>query len=108
MRTFVLQRDEDVTGVSGTGIVAEGAEFTDGTVVVRWIVGDHHSTALWPDIQAVEEIHGHDGRTRIVWTGYVDEEYVTQVVHRDAGTGKFVSDKYAEEHPDTTVKETNG
>jgi hypothetical protein len=37
----------------------------------------------------------------------VDEDYVTQVVHRDAVSGKFVSEMYAEEHPDTTVKETN-
>jgi len=25
--------------------------------------------------------------------------------HRDAGTGEFVSDEYASEHPDTTVSE---
>lgn len=31
----------------------------------------------------------------------------TEVVHRDAGTGEFVTEEYAEEHPDTTVKETN-
>lgn len=36
MRRFVFQRNEDVSGTSGTGIVAEGVQFTDGTVAVRW------------------------------------------------------------------------
>lgn len=67
-RAFVLQRDEDVTGVSGTGVVAEGVEFSDGTVVLRW-------TSEWPTsvvfhqrgIESVEAVHGHDGRTKIVY-----------------------------------------
>lgn len=67
MRTFELHRDEDETGISGTGVVAEGVEFSDGPVALRWIVGDHRSTVVWPSIEAVEAIHGHGGRTRIVW-----------------------------------------
>jgi hypothetical protein len=27
-------------------------------------------------------------------------------VNRDAGTGKFVTEKYADKHPKTTVRET--
>lgn len=27
--------------------------------------------------------------------------------HRDAGTGKYVTKKYADKHPKTTVKETD-
>ena len=67
MRTFTLERDEDVTGVSGVGVVAEGVQFSDGPVVIRWIVGEHRSTVVWPSIAAVEAIHGHEGRTRVVW-----------------------------------------
>jgi len=44
-RTFVLHRDEDVSGVSGTGVVAEGVVFSDGAVVVRWL-GKHASTTV--------------------------------------------------------------
>lgn len=29
-----------------------------------------------------------------------------ELLHRDAGTGQFVTEKYAEEHPDTTVTES--
>jgi len=65
-RTFVLHRDEDVSGVSGTGVVAEGAVFSDGIVVVRWL-GKHASTTVWSSIDDVVAINGHDGRTQVVY-----------------------------------------
>ena len=64
--TFVLRRDEDETGVSGTGVVAQGIEFSDGTVAMRWMV-DLRSTAIYDSIEDVEKIHGHGGRTKVVW-----------------------------------------
>ena len=67
MKTFTLVRDEDVSGVSGIGVVAEGVEFSDGSVVLRWVVGEHRSTVIWPSIEAVRAIHGHDGKTRVVY-----------------------------------------
>ena len=68
MKQFKLVRDEDVTGVSGTGVVAEGVEFTSGSVVLQWL-GDHPSIVVWPSLHHVEIIHGHDGKTRIVFEG---------------------------------------
>lgn len=35
-RTFVLYRDTDVTGISGTGPVADGVVYPDGVTVMRW------------------------------------------------------------------------
>ena len=67
MRIFRLVRDDDVTGVSGTGVVAEGIEFSDGRVAIRWIVGEHRSTATWDNINAVIAIHGHNGATILDW-----------------------------------------
>lgn len=67
VRRFTLQRDHDVSGVSGVGTVAEGVVFGDGTTVVRWCVGEHRSTVVWPGIDSVEAIHGHGGATRIHW-----------------------------------------
>lgn len=67
MRMFTLQRMEDVSGVSGTGVVAEGIEFADGRVALRWCVGEHRSTVTWDNIDAVQQIHGHDGRTVVQW-----------------------------------------
>lgn len=67
MRVFELYRDVDVSGISGTGKVAEGVEFSDGRVVLHWCAGEHVSTVVWNSIADVEAIHGHGGRTRIEW-----------------------------------------
>jgi len=63
---FVLRRDEDETGVSGTGDVADGVRFPDGTVAMRWRTGTA-STAVYDSVADVEAIHGHGGKTRIVF-----------------------------------------
>jgi len=75
MRTFHLQREEDETGISGTGRVAEGVEFSDGRVAMRWQThgGEHNSTVLWDDINSVVAIHGHNGKTQIVWDWFEEE-----------------------------------
>lgn len=67
MRRFGLHRD---TGVCGTGIVAEGIEFSDGTTVLRWL-GPNASTVVWPDIETAMKVHGHDGATRVLYIDYV-------------------------------------
>lgn len=70
MRAFLMVRDEDETGISGTGVVAEGVEFLDGTVVIRWQThgDDHHSTVVWASLADAQAIHGHGGKTRFVFT----------------------------------------
>ena len=68
IRRFVLERVEDVTGISGTGIIAEGVEFSDGVVCLHW-------TSEWPSsvvhydrgIESVYHVHGHNGKTKIVF-----------------------------------------
>lgn len=76
MRTFRLVRHQDVTGISGTGTVAEGVEFTDGTVVLRWLKAgtarpDHvrPTTVLHDDVESVIGLHSHNGATQIEWDG---------------------------------------
>lgn len=72
MRRFVLIRHSDVTGISGTGIVAHAVEFTDGTCAVHW-VGDFPCVQIWPSmaggngVNGVRVIHGHSGRTVVRW-----------------------------------------
>ena len=66
MRRFILNRKEDVSGVSGTGVVVEGVEFTDGTVALRWL-GDRPSLVMWDNIKDALGIHGHNGLTVIEW-----------------------------------------
>lgn len=69
-RLFLLVRDSDVTGVSGTGTIAEGVAFSDGRAVLNWRPlheGHESSVAVWPSVDAMLAVHGHDGATRVVW-----------------------------------------
>lgn len=70
-RRFELHRDHDVSGVSGTGVVAEGVEFSDGCVAVRWLPPEpgHPTSVVFHDngIRSVVAIHGHGGATRLVF-----------------------------------------
>jgi hypothetical protein len=68
-RVFYLRRNEDPTGISGTGIVAWGIRFNDGKVVTRWCSDTKgvNQTCLWDSMEHVEKIHGHGGQTEIVW-----------------------------------------
>ena len=72
MRMFSVVRTEDVSGVSGTGKVAEGVEFTDGSVAMRWL-GDTKSTVLYDSIVDAIKIHGHGGKT-MFYTQYSNEQ----------------------------------
>lgn len=67
-RRFILQRDVDVSGVSGTGVVAEGVEFSSGVVALTWL-SDWPTSVVFHDrgMASVEAIHGHAGSTRIVY-----------------------------------------
>ncbi|MEU9606175.1 hypothetical protein [Streptomyces sp. NPDC048057] len=65
-RRFHLQRDNDLTGVSGTGRVADGILWPDGTVTIRWR-GERPSTVNWASIDDARTVHGHGGATRIIW-----------------------------------------
>jgi len=66
-RTFTLERYEDPSGVSGTGVIADGVQWPDGSVSLRW-------RGEWPTItfhergiDSVQTIHGHQGATEIRW-----------------------------------------
>lgn len=66
MRRFDLIRHHDVSGVSGEGKVAEGVQFSDRTLALRWL-GDHPATAVWPSLESVLAVHGHNGLTEVRW-----------------------------------------
>lgn len=70
-RRFLLVRHTDISGVSGTGVVAEGVQFSDSSVAVRW-KGDYPSTAAWADLDGVVAVHGHGGATEVLW---LDDEH---------------------------------
>lgn len=61
-RRFILKRRVDHSGVSGTGNVAEGVVWTDGTVTLRWH-GEHVSLVHWQSMDHMLAVHGHAGDT---------------------------------------------
>lgn len=65
MRLFVLERNEDHSGISGTGVVAEGVEYSNGMVALLWKKAA--SVSIFRCIKDVETIHGHHGATVIRW-----------------------------------------
>lgn len=73
LATFRVVRDQDISGISGTGVVAEGVQFTDGWVVTHWLDQApmwEPKTDVWhhKGTGPITKIHGHGGATRIVWT----------------------------------------
>jgi hypothetical protein len=81
IRPFHLLRLKDLSGVSGEGIIADGIrhdepwvfEFPDGVLSfspgwceLTWR-GALTSTSLWRSVDAMMEVHGHDGATRLIW-----------------------------------------
>lgn len=73
MRMFVLRRSADVSGVSGTGVVAEGIEFHDKQCCLSWF-GQHHCISVWPSIADIEFVHGHGGLTVVEWLPTAEKE----------------------------------
>jgi len=67
MRRFKVKRVEDESGVSGVGLVAEGVEFDDGCVAMRWL-SNKASITFFTNIKHLKDLHGHGGKTKVVWT----------------------------------------
>ena len=72
MILFHLIRIEDVSGVSGEGVVAEGVEFTDKSCCLRWY-GDLKSFEIHDSIENLLKIHGHTNKTKIEYDTGSDE-----------------------------------
>ena len=63
MMTFRLIRSQDVTGISGTGEIALGVEWPDGTCTLYWIA--HGTTGNYKSIDQLRDIHCYDNNARI-------------------------------------------
>jgi len=69
-RLFELVRHHDVSGLSGTGVVAEGVVWSGGSVSLHWLT-EWPSVATFESIDAVLAVHGHNGATTVQ---YRDDE----------------------------------
>lgn len=66
-RRFALQRNVDASGVSGTGVVAFGTTYPTGRTTLAWCAGEIASVTIYDSPEQVEQIHGHGGKTTLVW-----------------------------------------
>lgn len=64
---FWLVRHRDLSGVSGTGVVAHGWRLPFGMALLHWPSGYPTWTLHLRGMRSIEAIHGHDGATEIVW-----------------------------------------
>jgi hypothetical protein len=65
-RRFYLLREQDRSGISGLGHVADGVQFTDGTVVLHWCSA-YPATTIWRRLTDLLAVHGHGDTTRVCW-----------------------------------------
>lgn len=71
-RRFEMYRHRDITGLSGTGVVAWGVLWPDGTVSLRW-AGVTPSFSNWDSLDVLIAVHGHEGATELRWLDGVTE-----------------------------------
>lgn len=66
VRVGHIFRHEDVHGVSGTGRVADVFEASNGKAIVVW-TSSNPSVVVYDNVKALENTHGHGGKTDVVW-----------------------------------------
>lgn len=66
MRLFELHREVDASGVSGTGRVAEGVEYSNGMCSLTWLT-PFRCVNIYESMKTLEAVHGHGGATKVVW-----------------------------------------
>lgn len=73
MKLYEMIRDEDVSGVSGTGPVAQLVEFDSGEVAVSFYphTANVPNVIVYHSLADADKIHGHQGRTRLVERSHI-------------------------------------
>jgi len=69
-RRFILVRRQDISGLSGTGVVADGVTWAeDGRTVMRWRKSPLgvRQIAHFDHPREVLAVHGHHGATDLQW-----------------------------------------
>jgi hypothetical protein len=73
MRRFTLDRSQDITGISGVGVIAYGIEWSpDGPCDLFWL--RTKTTGQYPSVDVLKAIHCYNDNARVI---YVDEYHFT-------------------------------
>ena len=73
LKRFHFERNVDVSGISGCGIVARGVMFDDGQIALHW-ESARSSINIYHSLEDLIFIHGHEGRTKLVWDDVLEEK----------------------------------
>lgn len=105
-RRFYLERRVDVSGVSGTGVVAVGVEFPSGFCVLEWQT-ETATTEFAPNIDNIVTVHGHDGKTQVIFID--DPNFERDMDFETKGAFKPLepAEKYSPENSDIPVPVEN-
>lgn len=66
IKRFYLERKEDVSKVSGTGVIAVGVQFPDKKAIMQWQTAIK-SVVIYDSVENLIKVHGHDGKTVLKW-----------------------------------------
>ena len=66
MTVYRMVRENDKTGVSGTGTVAWIMDWPNSFVTIGWVTKPHFSVSTYPNMEAAEQLHGHGGATKFI------------------------------------------
>lgn len=62
---FKLVRTVDITGISGTGEIAYGVQYPDGSVDLCWL--KHGTHGYYKNIDQIWQIHCYNNNAAIMW-----------------------------------------
>lgn len=66
MRNFILDRKQDITGISGTGIIAYGVQWTPGGLCDMYWLGTK-TTGQYPSIDSIKSTHCYNNNASVIW-----------------------------------------
>jgi hypothetical protein len=73
-RRFKLVRSVDVTGISGTGEIAVGVRYPDGSCALFWL--NHGTHGFYKSLDQLHNIHCYNNNASIIWIDADDVEDV--------------------------------
>ena len=79
-----MRREHDVSQVSGTGVVLQGAVFSPGVVVVHWLTpGPRGSISIWDSLDQFIAIHVQPHPENRTVLAFADGEVLTWDASRE-------------------------
>jgi len=79
IETFTVCRQQDESGVSGTGVVIEGVQYATGQVVLHWLTPfPKGSISIFESLAEFKKVHINphpDNKTIITWSDGRQEEF---------------------------------